>query len=148
MCVGGGGVTPGPRGYDPAMAFQLPPSLRKELHPVEDEVAWARSLTPEQRLIVVAVLCRDSVILLNMNERREAVLASRDPVPPSTTAALARSFLELRGQVQQPCPPSRRRTCDARLLDQRPHRADRSAFVAVFDSHRSLFGETDREVPL
>lgn len=72
------------------MAFVLPPSLRKELHPLEEEVSWARSLTPEQRLAVVAALCRDTVTLLNMNPRRDAVLALRDPVPESTRQAMAR----------------------------------------------------------
>ena len=41
-------------------------------------------------LAVVAALCRDSIVLLNMNPRREAVLAMRDPVPESTVRALAR----------------------------------------------------------
>lgn len=72
------------------MVFQLPPSLRRELHPIEEEVAWARGLSPEERLAVVALLCRDNVTLLNMNPRRERVLEMRDPVPPSTVAALAR----------------------------------------------------------
>lgn len=72
------------------MPIALPPSLRRELHPVEDEVAWARALAPEERLAIVAALSRDAVALLNMNPRREAVLARRDPLPASTVAALAR----------------------------------------------------------
>ena len=72
------------------MPMVLPPSLRKELHPIEEEVAWARTLTPEQRLAAVAALCRDNLALLNMNPRREAVLALRDPLPDSTVRALAR----------------------------------------------------------
>lgn len=72
------------------MAFQLPPSLRKELHPIEAEVAWARGLTPEERLRVVALLCRDSLTLLNMNPQRQRILDSSDPLPASTLAALAR----------------------------------------------------------
>lgn len=72
------------------MAIQLPPSLRRELHSIEEEVAWAKGLKPEDRLAVVALLCRDSVTLLNMNPRRDRVLEARDPVPPSTAAAFAR----------------------------------------------------------
>lgn len=72
------------------MGIQLPPSLRRELHPIEEEVAWARSLAPEERLAVVALLCRDNLTLLNMNPKRERVLPMRDPLPPSTIAALAR----------------------------------------------------------
>lgn len=72
------------------MAITLPPSLRKELHPVEEEVAWAKSLTPEERLAVVALLCKDSITLLNMNPLRDRILEWRDPLPASTIAALAR----------------------------------------------------------
>lgn len=72
------------------MAIKLPPSLQKERHPLRDEVAWARSLSPEERLIIVAMLCRDAVTLLQMNSKRERVLELRDPVPQSTRVALAR----------------------------------------------------------
>jgi hypothetical protein len=72
------------------MLSALPPSLRKELHPLEEEVAWAREQTPEQRLQIVAALCRDTIVLLNMNPHRDAVLAMRDPLPESTVRALAR----------------------------------------------------------
>jgi hypothetical protein len=72
------------------MPFVLPPSLRKELHPIEEEVAWAKSLTPEQRLAAVAALCKDNITLLNMNPHRDEVLARRDPLPESTVRALAR----------------------------------------------------------
>jgi hypothetical protein len=72
------------------MALELPPSLRKNLHPLEEEVAEARRLTPEERLRVVAAVCRDALVLLNMNPHRDRVLDTRDPVPPSTEAALRR----------------------------------------------------------
>ena len=42
--------------------IHLPPSLRKELHPLQEEVAWARGLSPEERLAVTAALCRDAMI--------------------------------------------------------------------------------------
>ena len=77
------------------MRIRLPPSLRKELHPIEEEVAWAKGLTPEERLAVVALVCRDAITLLNMNPNRERVLEMRDPLPTSTVAALAR----LRGRA-------------------------------------------------
>ena len=72
------------------MAMKLPPSLQRDRHTLEEEVAWARSLTPEQRLDVVAALCRDAIQLLEMNPKRDLLLQFRDPVPASTTAALAR----------------------------------------------------------
>jgi hypothetical protein len=76
--------------YDNDMAIVLPPSLMRDRHPVSEEVAWARSLTPEQRLEVVAMLCRDTVKLLALNPKRDRVLSMRDPVPDSTVRALAR----------------------------------------------------------
>ncbi len=79
-----------PCGYDVGVAIVLPPSLRRELHSVEDEVRWARELTPEQRLAVVAAVCRDAVTVLNMNANAARVLELRDPVPASTVAALLR----------------------------------------------------------
>lgn len=72
------------------MALTLPPSLQRERHSVAEEVAWAKRLTPEERLAVVAMLCRDAVTLLMMNPHRDRVLASRDPVPESTKQAFAR----------------------------------------------------------
>ena len=72
------------------MAITLPLSLRKERHPARQEVQWARALTPEQRLAVVATLCRDVAVLLQMNDKRDRLLALRDPVPESTRRALAR----------------------------------------------------------
>ena len=72
------------------MAINLPRSLRKDLHSISEEVAWARTLTPEQRLAVVELLCRDSVTLLNMNPHRERILERKDPLPASTLVALKR----------------------------------------------------------
>jgi hypothetical protein len=76
--------------YDNDMPLVLPPSLQRDRHPLSEEVAWAKSLTPEQRLEVLASLCRDTVKLLSMNPKRDRVLAIRDPVPESTVKALAR----------------------------------------------------------
>jgi len=72
------------------MVLKLPPSLDKERHPLRDEVAWARSLSPEERLRVTASLCRDAMCLLQMNAHRDRLLALRDPLPESTRRALAR----------------------------------------------------------
>lgn len=90
---------PRPRGYwQPAslertivgMTMTLPPSLRKDLHTAEEDVAWARTLTPEQRLEVVASLCRDAMAILMLNPKSDRVLSVRDPLPESTVRALAR----------------------------------------------------------
>ncbi len=72
------------------MRISLPPSLQRDRHPVSEEVAWARQLSPEQRLAVVAMLCRDAVTLLQMNPKQARVLELRDPVPDSTRVAMAR----------------------------------------------------------
>ena len=72
------------------MATTLPPSLDRDLHTLEEEVAPARALTPEQRLAVVASVCRAAMHVLRMHPKRERVLALRDPVPASTRAALRR----------------------------------------------------------
>ncbi len=50
----------------------------------------ARELTPEARLIVLQAVCRTSMTLLAMNPHRDRILETRDPVPPSTVAAMAR----------------------------------------------------------
>ncbi len=70
------------------MRITLPASLRKERHTLEKEVAWAKALSPEERLAVTALLCRDVVTLLQMNPKRDRVLALQDPLPESTRRAL------------------------------------------------------------
>lgn len=72
------------------MTFTLPPSLDRTRRTIADEVAWARTLTPEQRLGVLASLCRDAMKLLALNDKRDRVLTLRDPVPESTKLALQR----------------------------------------------------------
>jgi hypothetical protein len=72
------------------MRISLPPSLQKDRHPVSEKVAWARTLTPEERLAVVAMLCRDTVTLLQMNPKQARVHPLQDPVPESTRIALTR----------------------------------------------------------
>ncbi len=70
--------------YHQGVLKELPKSLDRRLHSVHDEVAFARSLSPEQRLLVVARVCRSARAILNLNPRRERVLALRDPVPETT----------------------------------------------------------------
>jgi len=72
------------------MPLVLPVSLRKDLNTLDEEVSWARSLSPEERLRVVAALCKDTLILLRMNPNAQRVLEMRDAVPASTVAALKR----------------------------------------------------------
>lgn len=72
------------------MPLVLPRSLNKALHPLEEEVAPARALTPEERLRIVALVCRSALCVLNMHPKRDLLLKMRDPVPPSTREALHR----------------------------------------------------------
>lgn len=72
------------------MPITLPPSLDRTRHTLAEEVAFARSLTVEQRVQVVALVCRAALQVLNLNPKREQVMASRDPLPASTQAALQR----------------------------------------------------------
>lgn len=72
------------------MAIVLPPSLDKRIHTVDAEVVHARSLTPEERLVLVARVCRATMHLLNLNEKRDRILRMRDPVPESTRVAWKR----------------------------------------------------------
>jgi hypothetical protein len=72
------------------MNIVLPPSLDKDRHPTLEEVAYARSLTPEERLRVVASVCRSALAVLNVHPKRDRLLQMRDPVPASTREALRR----------------------------------------------------------
>lgn len=78
------------------MPIDLPPSLDASRHPLAEEVAFAKSLTPEQRLAVVAQVCRAAWTLLSMHPKRDRVLALRDPVPESTRIAWKRLHAALR----------------------------------------------------
>jgi len=72
------------------MKHRVPPALDKSLHTLREEVAYARALSPSQRLAIVAKVCRADMQVLAMNRHRERILASRDPAPQSTVAALRR----------------------------------------------------------
>lgn len=78
------------------MAIVLPPSLDKERHPLEEEVAFARALSPEERLRIVAMVCRSALHALILHPKRDVVLRTRDPVPESTRRALRRLHRQLR----------------------------------------------------
>ncbi len=72
------------------MKTNLPPSLDKRRHSGDAEVAYARSLTPEERLRLVARVCRSTLHALRIHSKPEVVLATRDPLPDSTVRALRR----------------------------------------------------------
>lgn len=72
------------------MSLVLPRSLDKNLHTVREEVAYARSLSPEERLRLVAMVCRSTLRVLDMHPQRDRILGMRDLVPRSTREALRR----------------------------------------------------------
>jgi len=69
---------------------RLPPALDKSRHNLAEEVAVAKSLTPEQRLEVLAKVCRADLALLRLNKHADRLLKTRDPVPASTVGAFKR----------------------------------------------------------
>lgn len=70
--------------------ISLPPALDKKRHPISEEVAFSRSLTPEQRLEILAKVCRADLEILKLNGHKQELLRNRDPLPPSTITALER----------------------------------------------------------
>lgn len=68
----------------------LPPALDKSRHTLAGEVTFARSLSPAERLGVVAAVCRADLHVLRLNRHCERLLEHRDPLPRSTIAALRR----------------------------------------------------------
>jgi len=72
------------------MAIELPPSLDKAIHTLEKECAYAKSLTPQERLEVVAQCSAAAWSQVLAHTQRERLLALRDPLPESTLAALKR----------------------------------------------------------
>ncbi len=58
-------------------------SVRREAEPY-------RHMTPPERAAVMAAACRGAAKLLAARNDREALLRTRDPLPPSTVAALER----------------------------------------------------------
>ena len=72
------------------MRITLPPSLRRELHPIAEEVAEYRDMPPTQKLRILDALCRDAMVQLAMHEDRERLLDWQAPLPGSTVAALRR----------------------------------------------------------
>jgi len=72
------------------MPIVIPPSLDKEIQTLEKECAYAMSLTPEERLEVVAQCSAAAWSQVLAHTQRERLLASRDPLPESTLAALKR----------------------------------------------------------
>ena len=72
------------------MPITLPPSLDCHRHTLEEETAFARSLTPEQRVQILALACQAARHTLHINPKREQLLQMKDPLPASTIAALRR----------------------------------------------------------
>lgn len=72
------------------MAFVLPPSLDKTIQTIEAECAYAKSLTPTERLELVARLSETAWSQVLAHTQRERLLALQDPLPESTIAALKR----------------------------------------------------------
>jgi len=72
------------------MSVQLPPSLDKEVHDLPDEVKFARSLTPEQRLEILAKACSTTQKLLRLNKQGAQLLKRKEALPASTIAAFRR----------------------------------------------------------
>lgn len=72
------------------MAFELPPSLRAERHPVEEEVAEYRDMPAEDRLRLLSMACRMSADLARARPGAAAVFAWRDELPESTKAVFLR----------------------------------------------------------
>ena len=69
---------------------KLPRWVLSDEESVWQETAQARQMTPDQRVAVLAAVCRSSARLLAMNDRRDYVLTHPDPVPQSSLDALAR----------------------------------------------------------
>lgn len=72
------------------MPIVLPPSLRRELHPIEEEVAPYRDMAPETLLRWASMACRVAADIARARPDRDEVFAWRDPLPPSTEAAFRR----------------------------------------------------------
>jgi len=72
------------------MLSKLPGWVISNHESVEREAAQYRDMTVEQRLEILAGLCRTVPKLLEMNSQREFVIAYRAPLPQSSQRALAR----------------------------------------------------------
>ena len=71
-------------------SIPLPPSLDKSLHTLDREVEAVAALSPEQRLNVLAGVCKTSLQILKLNKNKVKLLTHRDPWPESTIVALKR----------------------------------------------------------
>lgn len=77
---------------------ELPKWVLSNEQSVWRETEEARRWTSEQALERLAAACRAGAKLLELNDRRELVLRQRDPLPPSTAAALQRLQAEYRAK--------------------------------------------------
>jgi hypothetical protein len=72
------------------MLKKLPGWVVSNHESVEREAVHYRGMTVDQRLELLASLCKMVPPLLEMNALRDRVLALRDPLPESSRRALAR----------------------------------------------------------
>lgn len=75
------------------MRIVLPPSLRSDLHPIEEEVREYRGMPLPEKLRILDALCRDAIVQLAMQPDARRLLDWQAPLPESTVAALRRLHL-------------------------------------------------------
>jgi hypothetical protein len=80
------------------MPIPLPPSLDRDVQTVQREVAFARGMTPEERVLGVALACRAAMDLLAYNASAARILSASDPLPESSIRALKRLHEQFRRQ--------------------------------------------------
>ncbi len=76
---------------------RLPPWVLSDEESVWRETAESRRMTPDQRAVILAGVCRAGAKLLAMNDRRDRIIGQKEAPPPSTVAALARLRLAMKG---------------------------------------------------
>lgn len=75
---------------------KLPGWVVDDATSVREEVAHLVETTPSERWRMVELCARDALWALRAGDRAEQALAYRDPLPPSTVAALSRLRRECR----------------------------------------------------
>ena len=77
-------------GYLLSMTRSLPPWVVSNEESVRREVSRYRNMTPEERGVILAMVCDDAAALIETSGRAEQIRTWRDPLPPSTVLALKR----------------------------------------------------------
>lgn len=70
------------------MAITLPPSLVAD--PTAEKLEPYRHMSPEERLVITAAVCRSAAALLALHPDPHRVLDLQTPLPASSVAALER----------------------------------------------------------